>query len=78
MELPQSNTIIPAWQSKVLQPYANDQLKSQIPRNFGTQRSIKQNAPFTPLLIVNNYLRVNYQLERMFNQPPAKKKIYIL
>ena len=30
MELPQSNTIIPAWQSKVLQPYAQDQLKPQI------------------------------------------------
>lgn len=72
MELPQSNTIIPAWTSKVLQPYASDQLKPQIPRNFGTQRSFKQNAPFTPLPIVNNYLRVNYQLERMFNQPLAK------
>ena len=72
MELPQSNTIIPAWTSKVLQPYAQDQLKPQIPRNFGTNRSFKQNAPFTPLPIVNNYYRVNYQLERLFNQPLAK------
>ena len=72
MELPQSNTIIPAWQSKVISPYTQDQLKPQRPQGFGTQRSFKQNAPFTPLPIVNNYLRCNYQLERMFNQPLAK------
>ena len=72
MELNQTNTVLPAWSSKVLQPYANDQLKPQIPRNFGTQRNFKQNAPFTPLPIVNNYLRCNFQLERMFNQPLAK------
>ena len=72
MELNQTNTVLPAWSSKVLQPYANDQLKPQRPQGFGTQRNFKQNAPFTPLPIVNNYLRVNYQLERMFNQPLAK------
>ena len=72
MELNQTNTVLPAWSSKVLQPYANDQLKPQIPRNFGTQRNFKQNAPFTPLPIVNNYYRCNFQLERMFNAPLAK------
>ena len=72
MELPQSNTIIPAWTSKVLQPYAQDQLKPQRPQGLGTNRSFKRNSSFTPLPIVNNYLRVNYQLDRMFNQPLAK------
>ena len=54
------------------QPYPQDQLKSQIPRNFGTYRSYEQPTPFYPLPIVNNYYRTNFQLERLFNQPLAK------
>jgi hypothetical protein len=72
MELNQTNTVLPAWSSKVIQPYTQDQLKPQRPQGFGTQRNFKQNAPFTPLPIVNNYYRCNFQLERLFNQPLAK------
>ena len=72
MELPQTNTVIPSWTSKVLQPYMNDQLKPQRPQGFGTNRSFKQNVPFTPLPLVNNYYRTNFQLERMFNAPLVK------
>ena len=72
MELNQTNTVLPAWSSKVIQPYTQDQLKPQRPQGFGTQRNFKQNAPFTPLPIVNNYYRCNFQLERMFNAPLAK------
>jgi len=72
MELDQTNTVLSAWSSKVIQPYTQDQLKPQRPQGFGTQRNFKQNAPFTPLPIVNNYYRCNFQLERLFNQPLAK------
>ena len=72
MELPQSNTIIPAWKSKILLPYEQDQLKSQVPKNYGIQRNFKQAQPFYSLPSVNNYYKVNYNLERLYNQPVAK------
>ncbi len=72
MELPQSNTVIPAWKSKLVIPYPNDQMKPQVPMNYGTQRNFKQAQPFYPLPSVNNYYKVNYNLERTYNQPVAK------
>ena len=86
MELPQSNTVIPAWKSKLVIPYPNDQMKSQAPMNYGArssgqevwnpegskQRNFKQAQPFYPLPSVNNYYKVNYNLERTYNQPVAK------
>ena len=72
LQLPQSNTVIPAWKSKILLPYPNDQLKSQVPKNYGIQRNFQRPQTFYSLPSVNNYYRVNYNLERLYNQPVAK------